>query len=251
MADLAEDAVLDIVPELEELDADSDQLLVIEGEEDVSPASSERDTGLVKHLRDTIREQRKLLANAAPAVQQEEVIGAKPTIESCDYDPEAYATKLDAWHAESAKVERVKAERDAAGRTDLEKYNAAKAKLKLPDLDDAEDMVRSTLNQTQQAVLLRYSTNSALVVAALGRSPGRLAELAKIVDPIEMALFVRSLEGKLKVDTVRKAPAPERFVRGNAAASVRPDKHLERLEAEADKTGDRSKVIAYRRSQRA
>jgi hypothetical protein len=60
-----------------------------------------------------------------------------------------------------------------------------------------------------------------------------------------------SLEKDIKV-TKRNAPAADTAVRGSTASAALPasDKELERLEKEADRTNDRSKVIAYRRKQR-
>jgi hypothetical protein len=90
-----------------------------------------------------------------------------------------------------------------------------------------------------------------LVSAALGKHPGKLAELAAIEDPIKFAAAVAKLEGTLKVQKRTRAPEPETIERGNA--SVRQggaDQQLEKLEKEAARTGDRSKVIAYKRDQR-
>jgi hypothetical protein len=49
----------------------------------------------------------------------------------------------------------------------------------------------------------------------------------------------------------RKAPAPDRAQSGSGAMPIDSDKQLEKLEAEAEKTGDRTKLIAYKKKLKA
>jgi hypothetical protein len=193
-------------------------------------------------------------AAAAPAVP---TVGEKPTLESCDYDAEAYAEKVLAWTEAKRKADAVEAakrqEQEAAQaewNARLTSYQAAKASLKVDDFDGAEHVVRETMNQTQIGVLLNGADKPELVVYAIGRNPAKAKELANIKDPIKFAFAIAKLETQLKVTPRKAPPAPEREVRGTAGGATAVDNELARLEAEADRTGDRSKIAAYRRQQR-
>ena len=50
----------------------------------------------------------------------------------------------------------------------------------------------------------------------------------------------------MKVTNRKAAPPPEKTVRGNGAVSGTVDSQLERLRAEAEKTGNYTKVNAYK-----
>jgi hypothetical protein len=254
---------LDAQPEAltEQDDDDGETVITIDGEDDASPASSEQDgTQLVRHLRQTAREQAKeiarLRAQTAPAPVAIDP-GPKPTLESCGYEPDDFERELDAWKERKAKADVAVAEAkkgqeaaEADWRADLTRYDERKAALRLPDYQDAEDAVTAALSPVAQAVLVKAAADPAIVVAALGKHPAKLEALSKIADPIKLAVAVVNLERTIKVNTTRRAPAPERIPSGGAPMGNRTDKHLERLEAEADRTGDRTKVAAYKRSLR-
>jgi hypothetical protein len=220
----------------------------------------------VKDLRRTARElakENRELKQAQQAAQQQAApaaptVGEKPTLESCDFDGEVYGEKLLAWteakrkadeHAAAARTEQEAAR--AAWQERLTGYNTAKAALKVPDFDDAEQVVRETMSQTQIGVMLNGADKPELLVYALGRNPAKAKELAAIKDPVRFAFAVAKLETQLKVAPRNTPPAPERQVRGTAGGASAVDNVEARLEAEADKTGDRSKLIAYRRDKKS
>jgi len=82
----------------------------------------------------------------------------------------------------------------------------------------------------------------------LGKNPKKLEELSKITDPVDFAFKVAKLESQLKV-TDRKAPKPEKRVSSNKSGGIsgNSDKTLDRLRDEAAKSGDYTKVTAYKR----
>jgi hypothetical protein len=216
---------------------------------------------LRKQARELARENRELKQaqhagqqQAAPAVQ---AVGEKPTLEGCDFDAEVYAEKLLAWTDAKRKADEAAAaarqEQEAAQaewNKRLTTYNTAKAALRVDDFDGAEHIVRETMSQTQQGVILQGADKPELVIYALGRNPAKAKELAAIKDPVKFAFAVAKLETQLKVAPRKDAPpAPERQVRGTTGATS-IDSTEARLEAEADKSGDRSKLIAYRREKR-
>lgn len=216
---------------------------------------------LRKQARELARENRELKqAQQAAQAQQPQAItvGEKPTLESCDYDAESYAEKLVAWNDLKRKADEqattARAEQEAAAEAWNKKvsaYNASKTTLKVHDFDGAEHVVQSTLSQLQQNVILHGVDKPELVIYALGSNPAKAKELAAIKDPVKFAIQLGKLETQLKVQPRKDLPLPESKVRGTTAGATAVDNTLARLEAEADRTGDRSKVVAYKREQRS
>jgi hypothetical protein len=246
-------------------EADPDEVVVTIGDEPITSEDEEvaRAPEWVRELRKSKREadkevrelREKLRSLSRP--QQAEALGAKPTLEGCDYDADKFEAELTAWHnrrlaAEAKAAERQRAEQAAQvqWQATLDAYGKAKAELKVSDYEDAEALAMESLNQTQQGVILHGAKNPALIVYALGRNPKKAKELASISDPVKFAFAVADLQAQLKVQPRKAAPPPEERVRGSAPVSLSSDANLARLEAEADRTGDRSKVIAYRRQLR-
>jgi hypothetical protein len=220
----------------------------------------------VKDLRKQTKEQAKRIreleqeaaAKAAPAAKAPE-LGPKPTLEDCDWDAEDFETKLTAWHERKRQVEQEAAKATEQAETQkkewqgrLDTYAKAKTDLKVRDFDDAESTVLSTLSVTQQGIIVQGADNSALVVYALGKNPAKAKELAGITDAVKFAFAIAKLETQLKVQAKgKKAPEPESRVRnGSAPISGSVDSTLERLRADAEKSGDYSKVTQYRKQQR-
>jgi hypothetical protein len=81
----------------------------------------------------------------------------------------------------------------------------------------------------------------------LGKNPKKAKELSELKDPVQFAFAMGKLETQLKI-TSRKTtpPPPEKKVVGNASASSSDDM-LEKLRDEAARTGDFTKVVAYKR----
>jgi hypothetical protein len=203
-----------------------------------------------------IRELEQQVAAGKQAAQPQRIeVGEKPTLESCDYDAEAYGEKLVAWNERKKQAEaQIAKEREeqeaasAAWQKKLDSYRTAGAALKVQDFDGAEHVVRETMSQTQQAVIVSGADKPELVVYALGSNPAKAKELASIKDPVKFAFAVAKLEAQLKVQPRRAPPAPETKVRTTAGGAVAVDNTLAKLQAEADRTGDRSKVAAYLRN---
>jgi hypothetical protein len=209
---------------------------------------------LKKRNRELEQEKASREAANAPAAP---TVGEKPTLESCDYDAETYAEKLLSWTdakrkaddaAKAARAEQEAAQ--AAWQKKLDGYKTAAASLKVEDFDGAEHVVREVMNQTQLAIMLNGADKPEVLVYALGRSPAKAKELAAIKDPVKFAFAVAKLETQIKATPKAAPPAPERAVRGTAGGSISIDNARARLEAEADRTGDRSKLIAYDRNKR-
>lgn len=189
--------------------------------------------------------------------QQVAEVGDKPTFENCDYDAEKFEKELTEWNARKQKADQVaqaKADEIKKSEDDFKtrqrEYETGKENLKLKDFAEAEELVVSTLSVIQQGIIVKGANNSAAVIYALGKNSSELSKLAAIKDPIRFAFAVASLEGKMKV-TTRKAPLPEKKPTASGGSSLQSgDKTLDRLRADAEKTGDYSKVVAHKRALR-
>ena len=188
------------------------------------------------------------------------VLGKEPEMadEGIDYDEVVFKQKWKEWNAVGETIKQAeakqKAEEAEANKVYLDrmnKYHEDKKKLNLPDYDVAEKAVLSSLNTTQQGIIIAYLDNPAKFAYALGTNDKALQNLAPITDPIQFALDAKELQNKMK-QTTRQAPSPETKISGNATISAKgSDKKLEELRAKAEKTGNYSEVIAYRRKLKA
>jgi hypothetical protein len=184
--------------------------------------------------------------------------GAKPTLEGCDYDAEKFEADLAQWYDRKRKADEAeakanseRADADRAWQAKLAAYGEHKAALKVPDYEDAESVTQETLSQTQQGIIVQGAENPALVVYAIGKNPAKAKELAAITDPVKYTFAIAKLEAQLKVSKRSSAPPPEKVVHGSGPISSAVDSHLDRLRAEAEKTGDYTKVTQYRMQKRA
>ena len=215
---------------------------------------------LRKQYREEKRRNRELeekLASMSGGSQSDFKLPEKPTLEKADYDTERYEQELAAWYEQKRKYDEVeaskKAEQEAVEnewKQKLEGYQSAKSDLKVRDFEDAEDTVQETLSVTQQGMILQGAENPALLVYALGKNPKKAKELASIQDPVKFAFAVAKLETNLKVTKRKASSKPEKALSGTARPSGSVDSTLERLRAEAERTGDYSKVFAYKRQKR-
>lgn len=249
-------------PEQDE-DAIEDEVTVTVGDAppQEAPAAEERDPKLVNKLRKLLREQErkvreyenKLRTTQAPVEQPPPTLGPKPKLEDLDYDAEKYETALATWfERKRASDEHAQKQRQAeetqrqAWQARLDGYAKAKASLRVRDYEESEHAVTSALDVTQQGIIVSGAENPALVTYALGKDSAKLAELKSITDPVKFAFAVAKLETQLRVTPRKPASAPETVVKSNARVSGATDSQLERLEEEADRTGDRSRVVAYK-----
>ena len=247
-------------PEVEE-----DEVLVTIGEEAPPPEEHAQAPEWVRELRkqhrQLQREKRELeekLKSVSQPAERPIAVGKKPTLEEYDYDAEKYENELAAWFERKrradeaeARARAAEAEANQAWQAKLDGYGKAKADLKVRDFEDAEATVSETFSVTQQGVLLQGADNPALLVYALGKNPSKAKELASIKDPVKFAFAVAKLETQLKVQNRKAATPPEKTVRGTGPVSGAVDSTLERLRADAERTGDFSKVMAYKRQQKA
>lgn len=241
-------------------DDEGDDVQIMFGDEAAPASEDESGSGLVRELRAKLREANSKVARyergelEPPAKPQVIEVGEKPTLAGCDYDEERFEAERDAWDERKRQAEEAKArsEQEQQARTaelakDFERFTTGKKALGFRDFDAAENEVVSVLSMHQQSAIVQAADDPAKVIYALGKHPAKLNALAAISNPVKFVAAVAKLEGTLKVTkTNRQRPAPESIVRGSAPLSAGKDKHLEKLEAQASRTGDRSALIAYR-----
>lgn len=244
-------------------EASEDEVVVSIGEESPASEEVERAPEWVRELRKSnrekdrrIRELEEQVKTTTPANKPVEV-GAEPTLEGCDYDEAKFKADWKAWNqrqADHAEQERKK-EADAragqeAWQAKLNHYGKLKGELKVKDYEDVEAVASDALSVVQQGIIVSGAENPAVVIYALGKNPKKAKELASITDPVKFAFAIAKLETQLKVTPRKAAPLPETPVRGSAPVSGTVDSTLARLRAEAERTGDLSKVVAYKRQLR-
>jgi hypothetical protein len=257
-------------PEAEE---EAEELIVTIGEE--APPQEDDDDGKpappwVRDVRKRIREKteqnreqaRKIreleqqLAQTKPREQQTPQLGPKPTLESVDYDTAAFEKALDDWKERKATHDRKQAEQQDAVRkeqarweAEIGTFNEQKASLKVRDFEDAEGAVTEVLNQTQLGIIIDGAQNKALVMYALGKNEVALKDLASITNPVKFAFAIAKLETQLKTQSRKPASAPEKTLKGSAPVAA--NNTLDRLRADAEKSGDYTKVLAYKKQMKA
>jgi hypothetical protein len=222
---------------------------------DAAPADeTAEETPVIREMRRKLREaekerkalQKQIAERDGPA---KDSLREKPTLAAHDYDQDAFEADLLKWAEDKrdheTKAKAVTQEWDQK----VQSYVKAKASLKASDYPEAEAAFMAEIDANRQGMLLDAVERPELVILALGRNPEKLAEIAAITNPVKYAAALARLETQMKVGK-RKAPAPERKVVGSTTGSTVPNRTLEQLEAEALRTGDRTKVLAFKRNQK-
>lgn len=219
---------------------DEDVVIAFEGDEE---AEAPQESAVIRELRTKIRElQKERKANPAPKVE----VGKKPDLwEDCEGDPDkfeaellAYNKRVDAAKKQAEDADKIHEAATAEFEVEHATYREQKAKLAKPDFETAEIAIETALTVAQQSVLLLAAKQKAPLIYALGKNSKRLAEIAKITNPIKLAIAVNELERSLKV-TPRKGVEPEEKQRGTGSMSTSAkDKEIEKLERQMQKGGD-------------
>ncbi len=222
----------------------------------------------VKNVRRENRElkkQRKALETGNVTAPGLNPLPPEPTEEDCDYDFATFKKRYAEWaelkrEHDAAIAEQTTLQERAAQRWEakLTTYADGKAKLAAPDFDDAEATVTELFAKpfpginapdVRMGIIKQGAKDPTTLVYALGRNPEKAKALAEIDDPVEFAFALGELSGKMKVVRSGKAPAPEKRLGTGSAVGVTAvnDRTLDKLREEAAKTGDFSKVLAYKR----
>lgn len=265
---------LDVAPEVPETEDeltegeneaapdDTDEELIVTIGEETPPQQDDesRAPEWVRKVRKDNREKdrriRELEALVGRGEQQKQTqLGPKPTLESCDYDADLFERRLDSWKErktvadrQAAEARETEAKRQEYFNSKFETYTARKKEVagKIRDFDDVEETVLHALDDTQRGVVLAHAKDPALLLYAIGKDEKRLAELAKLSDPVEFIFAVARMETQMRTQSRKPASAPETRITGSAPSSG-SETQLNKLREAAEKTGDYTKVIAYKK----
>lgn len=216
-----------------EQDADDEISLFLGDEELGSPSSEEvkQDSDLVKRLRKEIQERNRelheLRANRQmqPAVADEPL--TMPTLESVEWDEEAYQQKLAAYYEQKAAKEKAHAEQEQQKARLLEVHNQKLAqyrenasKLGVKGFDEAEKAVLEEVPENIQGAILHYADKPEIVVLAAGLNPAIRKQLADTTDPVALGKLIGSIEARAKLlpKSKQNKPAPSAQVKGSQGA---------------------------------
>lgn len=216
-----------------EQDADDEISLFLGDEELGSPSSEEvkQDSDLVKKLRKEIQERNRelheLRANRQmqPAVADEPL--TMPTLESAEWDEEAYQQKLAAYYEQKAAKEKAHAEQEQQKARLLEVHNQKLAqyrenasKLGVKGFDEAEKAVLEEVPENIQGAILHYADKPEIVVLAAGLNPAIRKQLADTTDPVALGKLIGSIEARAKLlpKSKQNKPAPSAQVKGSQGA---------------------------------
>lgn len=223
-----------------------------------APQEAKWVTDLRKKNRELTKQVR-ALERAKPVEKQAETatLPPKPTLSGSGYDEELFQAETDKWYAKKAEIDAVKARQEARDREESNKINQirvsyveAAAKLGAEDFPEAEQEVQESLSEIQQGLLLRGAVNSARLVHFIGKNPDVLDRLAQMHDPVKFAAEIGRIEANMKARTANNRPAPEKTVRSTGGVTGASNGTLDKLRADAMKTGDFTKVHQYRMAQR-
>lgn len=176
-----------------------------------------------------------------------------------DYDPVLFKRSHAEWLRQQFLLEQQESKQKAAQesqanewKSKLDKFENEKASLSVPDMEDAQEVVESILNVNQQGLILHVCESPAKVVYALGKNPAKAKELAAIQDPLKQAYMLQKLESSISVKPRKPVTQPEKVLTGTSAVVLGGhEKQLEQLRAEAERTGDYTKVAEFRKKMKS
>ncbi|MFJ5981964.1 phage capsid protein [Enterobacter cancerogenus] len=164
--------------------------------------------------------------------QQTDVIPPKPTLESCDYDEEAFEQAVTDWHENKIRVEQTKQQQQRQQQENIQKFqqrlqqhNERATKLPVKDYRETEEIVRRELPVIQQEILIHAADEgSELIAYALGKNPQLRQRVAAETDPIRAAFLLGQISKQVSLaPKPKKAIKPEPEVRGGGADAKQDD----------------------------
>lgn len=237
-------------------EAPSDLVIQLDEKEE----EDEKAPGWVKDLRKRYREEQKArrqieeeLAKLKGGEPAEKPL-TKPKLEDYDYDAEQYEAAVDKYIAAKADHDRkqaqVKAQQEEAAKeweAVQKRYAEGKSKLPADKMEEAEAEVISVLSPNRQAMLMDIADDSALLAYALGSNPETLRKVASIKNDARFIKELTKIEMNIKAAPKKTAPPPERTISGSGRTPGATASNLERMKADANKSGDWTSYLAAKR----
>lgn len=236
----------------EQTEEQTDEYSLRVGDEEISLAEEDDDhvdgqpaPQWVKDLRKNNREKDKELrelrrqleqVQSRPAEQQPQqqadVIPLKPTLESCEYDEEAYEAALTDWHekkgrAEQSKQQQQRQQQEYQQRFQqrVEAHKQRAANLPVKDYQEMEEIVRAEVPDLHKEILIHCADEgSELIAYGLGKSQQLRQRVAAETDPIRAAFLLGQISKQVSLaPKPKKAIKPEPEVRGGGADAKQDD----------------------------
>lgn len=195
---------------------------------------------LRKGFKETQKENRELRrqleqVQSKPAEVQQpqvEVVPPKPTLESCEYDEEAFEQAVTDWHEKKGRAEQAKQQQQRQQqeyqqrfqqRVDAHKQRAAKLPVK--DYQEMEEIVRAEVPDLHKEILIHCADEgSELIAYGLGKSQQLRQRVAAETDPIRAAFLLGQISKQVSLaPKPKKAIKPEPEVRGGGADAKQDD----------------------------
>ncbi|MES2904016.1 MAG: hypothetical protein V4696_07510 [Pseudomonadota bacterium] len=224
-----------------------------EQQDDVGDTDATDENAVLRALRASNREKERRIAELERQTKPKPVDpGPRPTLEAFDYDEGKFNDAIDTWHetrraaTEAAKpedtgVEQHWTESVAAFQTARTALTASN-----PRAEDIILDVDRAFTPAQTACLIQaFGDKAPAMMVRIGSDPDKMEALADITNPIRFTAEVVRMENA----AVRQRPALDEPVRGKAVVNRSNDAQLAKLEKEAARTGDRTALIRYRKSQ--
>ncbi|EBX1107776.1 phage capsid protein [Salmonella enterica subsp. enterica serovar Salford] len=185
-----------------------------------------------RELRRQLEEALAKPAEQQPTQTQTDAIPPKPTLESCDYDEQAFETALTDWHEKKSRAEQQKQQQQRQQQEviqrfqqRLEKHNERATRLPVKDYRETEEIVRRELPAIQQEILIHAADEgSELIAYALGKNQQLRQRVAAETDPIRAAFLLGQISKQVSLaPKPKKAPKPEPEIRGGGADAKQDD----------------------------
>ncbi|EEK5903380.1 phage capsid protein [Salmonella enterica subsp. enterica] len=185
-----------------------------------------------RELRRQLEEALAKPAEQQPTQTQTDAIPPKPTLESCDYDEQAFETALTDWHEKKSRAEQQKQQQQRQQQEviqrfqqRLEKHNERATRLPVKDYRETEEIVRRELPAIQQEIMIHAADEgSELIAYALGKNQQLRQRVAAETDPIRAAFLLGQISKQVSLaPKPKKAPKPEPEVRGGGADAKQDD----------------------------
>lgn len=164
--------------------------------------------------------------------QQTDAIPPKPTLESCEYDEEAFEQAMTDWHERKSRAEqqmqqkeRQQQEYQQRFQQRVEAHKQRAAKLPVKDYQEMEEIVRAEVPDLHKEILIHCADEgSELIAYGLGKSQQLRQRVAAETDPIRAAFLLGQISKQVHLaPKPKKAIKPEPEVRGGGADAKQDD----------------------------
>lgn len=221
----------------------------------------EPESSTMRHMRKLNRETQKELREARKQLEELKKpvaikqLRAEPTLEDHLYDEPSYKADLKKFYQEELefKNEQLNAEKkqqevqqEFQGK--IKAFNDSFTALSFKDKDDALQEVMANLDGNQQGVLLDAVDNPAMIVYALGKNPSKLADLSKEKNLVRLGSKLAKMETQLKVISRKPKTKPDTPIQGTGGLGGVMDKTHAKLQEEARRTKNYTKLFAYEKT---